>query len=138
MLWLLTSESECNIESFHNMVGDMERNECHNGFMLHNRFSLCEDMNFENYRYDGCVCVCVCVCVCALMSSPNIESLAKHLDAVEVCDGSVHSIFISHLNQCCTRNTLHKFHLQPVNSCVIKVTYIMMEMFSPLITMFTV
>lgn len=72
--------------------------------------------------------------------SPNVESLAKHLDAVEVCNGSIHSILISHLNQCCTRNTLHKLHLQPhtlpVNSCFIKIKYITVEMFSPLINRF--
>lgn len=51
--------------------------------------------------------------VCVLIYfSPDIESLAKHLDAVQVCDGSVHSILISHLNQCCARNTLHKLYLQ--------------------------
>lgn len=44
--------------------------------------------------------------------SPDIESLAEHLDAVEVCDGSVHSILISHLNQSCARHTLHELYLQ--------------------------
>lgn len=45
-------------------------------------------------------------------SSPDVEPLAEHLDAVEVCDGSVHSILISHLYQCGARDTLHKLHLR--------------------------
>ena len=44
-------------------------------------------------------------------SSPDVEPLAEHLDAVEVCDGSVHSVLISHLYQCGARDTLHKLHL---------------------------
>lgn len=51
--------------------------------------------------------------VCVLIYfSPDIESFAKHLDAVEVCDGSVHCILISHLNECCSRNALHELNLQ--------------------------
>lgn len=46
-----------------------------------------------------------------LLGYTDVESLSKDLDAVEVCDGSVHSILISHLNQCCTRNALHELNL---------------------------
>lgn len=36
---------------------------------------------------------------------------AEHLDAVEVSNGSVHSVLISHLHQRRARDALHELHL---------------------------
>lgn len=53
--------------------------------------------------------------MCALLFSPHTQSFVKQFDAVQVCDGSVHSVFISHLDQGRSRDTLHELHLLDVS-----------------------
>lgn len=52
------------------------------------------DLTFSE-THNTCIKMYVCVLIYYL---PDIKSLAKHLDAVKVCNGSVHSVLISHLN----------------------------------------
>ena len=46
------------------------------------------------------------------MNSPHIEPLSKQEVVVEVSDGAVHCIAVSHLHHGSARLTLHELHLQ--------------------------
>lgn len=46
---------------------------------------------------------------------PNIEFLSKQEVIVEVSDGPVHRVTVSHLHHCCSRFTLHEFDLKQLH-----------------------
>lgn len=43
---------------------------------------------------------------------PNIELLSKQEGVVEMTDGPVHRVTVSHLHHRCSRFTFHEFHLK--------------------------
>lgn len=46
------------------------------------------------------------------VNSPHVQFLSKEKVVVEVSDGTVHCVAVSHLHHGCPRFTLHKLHLQ--------------------------
>lgn len=50
------------------------------------------------------------------MNSPHIQSLSKEKVVVEVSDGAIHCIAVSHFHHGCPRLTLHELHLWNVTA----------------------
>lgn len=48
------------------------------------------------------------------LNSPHVELLSEQEVVVEVGDGAVHGVTVSHLHHGCTRFTLHELYLEKV------------------------